>query len=766
MNDQILHIEQGAIEKSFVTKLQLDGLKELQRLSGEVWTNYNIHDPGVTTSDIANNALSELNYKLGFDLIDYLVQELVRFEPEDFGLFVPEKVYPTAPVTLKDYRKLLLSCFPMLEDVIIELRPDMLFEIRAILSPLYSNNDNELVKKITGLFNSNRNLCEMLGSVNIGEREKLYLHSEIEVRSKEEVTTVLAQIYWNILSYLSGGFHFEKYEKLLDGEIHWEELYEGPVGKKQLIIPQQENTMSELYGILCRIDGVMEFKTCYLAKDSANLKDIISDFKKGYSLSIPSKKDDLKVKVRIGEVEVTEFDFDNFINKLKALFLLKRSTSDPDDSDIELSRKFIPAGVYRHVYDHQNIAEDFPACYKVSLPLSDKNCNKQFSNYLVLFDLVFQRGLKELSNVKELLCIKEENALLSKANLITSSMKIAKPGFFDFRNTFALKNQYLDFLDHLYGVDSNPDWMKWGNANINNAETEDHFLKRRMNFLRNVPWLLQARAKAYNIYKPCSAENISTIKAYLSLLLGMNMDESIPASGILSKYNLELVENGTSAQQLLGAIDVGSTTYEEVLNSSVYKIDNPDMGIKIEYNREEYYKEFLIESKIFSSGKIGGELFRKGIDIVNYRIIPNGDEFELYFVNHVNTTFELLTSSNYRIKLEEWAILLTNFLYDMNSQIEVVYVLENHLFSSHERSVSFIFSASSARFSSVIFQENITQLIRTLLPAHLGMRVYWLKETLSSFELAYKKWTDALLNNEMGKLEEIETEINGILNVD
>ncbi|MFR5760047.1 MAG: hypothetical protein ACLUE2_22270 [Bacteroides cellulosilyticus] len=41
-------------------------MKKCNRLSGKVWTDFNAHDPGVTLADIANYALTEMDYKLRF----------------------------------------------------------------------------------------------------------------------------------------------------------------------------------------------------------------------------------------------------------------------------------------------------------------------------------------------------------------------------------------------------------------------------------------------------------------------------------------------------------------------------------------------------------------------------------------------------------------------------------------------------------------------------------------------------------------------------
>ena len=72
MDKKQLYIEQQSVEDALYTALQQKTLSELQRLSGEVWTDFNAHDPGVTIADISNYVLTELDYKLGFDLIDYM----------------------------------------------------------------------------------------------------------------------------------------------------------------------------------------------------------------------------------------------------------------------------------------------------------------------------------------------------------------------------------------------------------------------------------------------------------------------------------------------------------------------------------------------------------------------------------------------------------------------------------------------------------------------------------------------------------------------
>ena len=59
MEEKKLYIEREGPDGALYEKLQRNTLDELQRLSGEVWTDYNPSDSGVTAADIVNYALTE-----------------------------------------------------------------------------------------------------------------------------------------------------------------------------------------------------------------------------------------------------------------------------------------------------------------------------------------------------------------------------------------------------------------------------------------------------------------------------------------------------------------------------------------------------------------------------------------------------------------------------------------------------------------------------------------------------------------------------------
>lgn len=168
MDDQHPYIKQQAEDESLYSHLQKKTLEEVQRLSGKVWTDFNAHDPGITLADIANYALTETNYKLGFETVDYLTPKNGTFEPKLFGLFPPEEVYTTAPVTLEDYRKLFFAHIPELDNVWVECDTATGgYTVRVVLSPFEEKNEKAVIKQIKKVYNSHRNLCEFLGEVMI-----------------------------------------------------------------------------------------------------------------------------------------------------------------------------------------------------------------------------------------------------------------------------------------------------------------------------------------------------------------------------------------------------------------------------------------------------------------------------------------------------------------------------------------------------------------------------------------------------------------------
>src|SRR5665647_368601 len=97
--------------------LRADALRFVQHTAGEIWTDYNEHDPGVTTLELLCYALTELSYRAGLPVADILAGADGNIDTRRQALHIPRRIFPCEPATINDYRRLLLDRVPGLGNV-------------------------------------------------------------------------------------------------------------------------------------------------------------------------------------------------------------------------------------------------------------------------------------------------------------------------------------------------------------------------------------------------------------------------------------------------------------------------------------------------------------------------------------------------------------------------------------------------------------------------------------------------------------------------
>lgn len=738
MDNTYPYIERSADDESLYQRLQRETLEELQRLSGKVWTDFNVHDPGVTLADIANYVLGETAYKFSFpNLADYLVQDTGKLEPETFGLFMPDKVYTTAPVTAEDYRKVFFSHIPELENVWVDCRTETGgYTVSLVLSP-FEEDRQDLKRRVAEVYNSHRNLCEFLERVTVPQSETLTLQAEFEIEAGEDATEVLSRVYWKILHYLSGGVRIHTPEDFPTSGMSPGEWLEGSENAVRVVIPQQQYTEYELYKELRKVKGVKSFGTCYLMKDGKPQTDLSG----GFRLSIPGKGKDLKVRIHCGKSE-PEVDMKLFVERLKKLYYTKGRARAQRINGQEF-RWNKAEGVCRDIFCHRPIADEFPACYRFP---SGKQPPSAFEAYLKLYDLTVERGLKEVKEMRRLLSVETEDALC--------------PGM-DARGP--LKSRYLDFLDHLYGVESQPVWM---NELGNYGETQEQILRRRMEFLQQVPVLAKSRAQARNIGDMDGKENIPTAKARFCRLLGINRDEDRTVGNILPGHNLILMGTGEQEQSYRDRLNA-MLVNERMLDKSHTEDVTPVTLPEDEKEKLEQYACLRRELPVFNHNLISGGLFRGGVRLDDYKIVQAGtNEFMLVFRNREEGCLMNLGRTDDKERLNLLANILCRYLMELNHACETLYLIEPVLSDpSRPFTLLLVLPSWTARFKSSRFREVCRELLRSILPAHLTGTLYWLDVCpMQKFEDAYRLWRQALAENdtETGKemLECMENELD------
>jgi hypothetical protein len=97
--------------------LREKGLEHIQQLGSKLWTDYNIHDPGITLLEALCYAITDLGYRTSFDIKDLIAiasEETADADgqfPSDKrqAFFTARNILTVNPWTTEDFRKLLIN---------------------------------------------------------------------------------------------------------------------------------------------------------------------------------------------------------------------------------------------------------------------------------------------------------------------------------------------------------------------------------------------------------------------------------------------------------------------------------------------------------------------------------------------------------------------------------------------------------------------------------------------------------------------------------
>lgn len=237
------------------------GLDYIRRVASRNWTDFSVHDPGVTILEALTLAISDLSYRSSADMADLLTRKGGRQVSLEGTLFPAEVILSNAPTTAEDYRKVMLENIPGIRNiwfvpvnrtievphipkrlapgtvdvrggykVIVELEnlSSSIFDNERILSVIgefsdgsrathiKADNYKELYSQsIQRVFLEHRNLCETIQEITFLEQVEVGICGEIEIESSIDMRTLLQEIYDRLYDYISPTIPFHTVEELL-----------------------------------------------------------------------------------------------------------------------------------------------------------------------------------------------------------------------------------------------------------------------------------------------------------------------------------------------------------------------------------------------------------------------------------------------------------------------------------------------------------------------------------------------------------------------
>ncbi|MBL4663920.1 MAG: hypothetical protein JKY22_10315, partial [Flavobacteriaceae bacterium] len=292
------------IPKSTSTQDDLDfaflrkkGIEYIESLGGKIWSDYNSHDPGVTTLEVLSYALTDLASRIELPVEVLLAEnDNVNYLKEQF--LTAEKALPIKPVTPNDYRKLFIdidgvknawikkhikkihvNCkgfelgfkpFPVdpkfRKDFILNGLYDVLIEIDE-LDPEEFNIPSKIkliTEDIRTTYHSYRNLCEDIIDISQVQEHPVQICAQIELLPEADEEEVHALVLQTIDNYLSPNPRRYSLKEMLDKGYTTDEIYNGPLLKNGFIETKEldesalktEIRLSDLIKEILKIKGV------------------------------------------------------------------------------------------------------------------------------------------------------------------------------------------------------------------------------------------------------------------------------------------------------------------------------------------------------------------------------------------------------------------------------------------------------------------------------------------------------------------------------
>ncbi|MCD8167320.1 MAG: hypothetical protein LUE93_15155 [Bacteroides sp.] len=191
-------------------QLQERTLRRIQELCGEVWTDYNEHDPGITLADTLHYALYELSYLLDLPLESYLgIRERTSASYRRKGFLSAEELSAGSPVTAADYEKLILRSLPSVTGCYVSIEEGHFY--RIVLQIVAGAEQQQIRAEVERLYHAHRNLCEDLADISFAEELPLSVQEDLSgvlfsltspLSPQESSYTLLPDSWYSVVYHL------------------------------------------------------------------------------------------------------------------------------------------------------------------------------------------------------------------------------------------------------------------------------------------------------------------------------------------------------------------------------------------------------------------------------------------------------------------------------------------------------------------------------------------------------------------------------------
>lgn len=430
-------------------RLLAQGLRQLQQLSGKVWTDHNLHDPGITVLEQLCFALTEMGYRAELPIADHLAGPDGRIDFGALALHPPEEVLPCRATTLEDYRRSFLDRVSGLEEA--QLRPSEasawagVYRLRlkgaggASFAPDAWDEQalgRSQAHAVWRAYRAQRNLCEDLDPDCDLVTSRLHdLVADIEIQGQRDAAEIVADVYHRAARWIDRGPRLLPRADLLARGRTMDQVYDGPAALVGFV--QDPGTddpgslrlyLADLVNELRGIEGIKEVHDLALvaiaAPDTGREAPASGPPMRGslawaganwaLRLRVPRATERPRVTLRRRALVVPLPGADEIWRRVRNLRAADEALRKRQQADLRREEhEARPRGTYLPPTTHHSVQHDFPALYalgKHALPASATAQQRarvhQLRGYLLMFDQLLANGDAQLHHLRELFAVR------------------------------------------------------------------------------------------------------------------------------------------------------------------------------------------------------------------------------------------------------------------------------------------------------------------------------------------------------------------------
>lgn len=573
--------------------LKARGQQIIQQLAGAVWTDYNEHDPGVTTLEQLCYALTELSYRARLPVEDLLTAPGAGgIDPRRQALMMPRAILPCSPLTERDVCKLIVDRVPAVGNAWLTPArsrhdaPHGLYDVELYLPRLQAGGVDSpqdtpaagstpprlaaVRRRVRRTFVRHRSLCEDIHRIHVLRPVRAALRATVTIDGSSEPEAVLAWLFYRAGCVLAPEPRRQTLHERLDRGETPASVFTGPPLRHGFISDDELGerptvfTVGEIARVLAATTGVTGVQQVSLAIDGAaaetgGLSSLAVPRRSILQLDTRAAGGRFSIRLLRGGVEYRP-EPRLVARELDRLWLEHRRRHDiRAETDRLLA---LPAGRSVELGAYTSIQEQFPAvyginAYGVGAEATDERRARarQFKGYLLVFEQLLADAFARLDGLRDLGSV-ERGPVVSRAfhqyldtcvpdvePLLASTYRTDLATIGETRERrLERRNRFLDFMLAGYGEVLEPVVTASAAHQPVRATGCAREVRTKLRFLRHLSRIGRNRGKGCDYLAPLSPRNVAGLEMKTRLQLGMDLVTTGPLTDLIGRLGVELID--------------------------------------------------------------------------------------------------------------------------------------------------------------------------------------------------------------------------------